>query len=78
MKIMTNKKYRKLQDDVCVYKQAAANFKAEREMFCNIAEQIKKAWEEERAELCEELYKLTKKKNFTQRTVREKTPAEAK
>lgn len=78
MKIMTTKKYRKLQDDVCFYKQAAANFKAERETFCNIAEQIKKAWEEERAELCEELYKLTKKKNFTQRTVRAKNPAEAK
>ena len=78
MKIMTNKKYRKLQDDVCFYKQAAANFKAERETFCNIAEQMKKAWEEERAELCEELYQLTRKKNFTKRTVRAKNPAEAK
>jgi hypothetical protein len=78
MKIMTNKKYRKLQDDVCFYKQAAANFKAERETLCNIAEQIKKAWEEERAELCEELYQLTRKKNFTKRTVRAKNPAEAK
>lgn len=78
MKIMTTKKYRKLQDDVCFYKQAAANFTAERETLCNIAEQIKKAWEEERAELCEELYQLTRKKNFTKRTVRAKTPAEAK
>lgn len=78
MKIMTTKKWRKLQDDVCFYKQAAANFISEREMLCNIAEQIKKAWEEERAELCEELYQLTRKKNFTKRTVRAKNPAEAK
>lgn len=78
MKIMTTKKYRKLQDDLAFFKQAAANFISEREMLCNIAEQIKKAWEEERAELCEELYQLTRKKNFTKRTVRAKNPAEAK
>lgn len=78
MKIMTTKKYRKLQDDLAFFKQAAANFISEREMLCNIAEQMKKAWEEERAELCEELYQLTRKKNFTKRTVRAKNPAEAK
>lgn len=78
MKIMTTKKYRKLQDDLAFFKQSAANFISEREMLCNIAEQMKKAWEEERAELCEELYQLTKKKNFTKRTVRAKNPAEAK
>lgn len=78
MKIITNKKYRKLQDDLAFFKQASANFISEREMLCNIAEQIKKAWEEERAELCEELYQLTRKKNFTKRDCSAKNPAEAK